>query len=65
MLNKLIKYIATNFDSATHYAQTKGVSPQHITNITSGRKPPTKDILKDIGLERIVVKKENYIELEK
>jgi len=61
MINKLKKYIANNFGSELNYANQKGFSRQHINNIVKGIKEPTKDILSDIGLEKIVDKKVSYM----
>lgn len=61
MIIKLKKYIADNFGSEYKYAKHKEFSRQHINNIVKGLKEPTKDILKDIGLEKVTTKKVSYI----
>lgn len=64
MIKKLKRYIADNYGSELAYANFKGFSRAHINSITMGNKPPTKDILNDIRLKRVVVKKESYIEIK-
>lgn len=61
MIKKLKKYIADNYGSELAYANHKGFSRAHINCIVMGNKPPTKDILNDIGLVRIIEKKESYV----
>lgn len=61
MIVKLKKYISDNFGTETNYANHKGFSKAHINAITLGKKEPTKDILKDIGLEKVTTKKVSYI----
>lgn len=61
MIAKLKKYIADNFGTEVSYANHKGFSTTHINRITLGKKEPTKDILKDIGLEKVIDKKVSYM----
>lgn len=61
MITKLKKYIFDNYGTATNYAEHKEFSKAHINAITMGKKEPTKDILNDIGLEKIVTKSVRYM----
>ena len=61
MIAKLKKYIADNFITETNYAKHKGFSVAHINAITLGKKEPTRDILMDIGLEKVINKKVSYV----
>ena len=61
MIVKLKKYIVNNHGNESGYAEHKGFSRAHINAITVGTKPPTKDILNDIGLVKVVTKTEKYL----
>lgn len=50
---KLLKHILINYRYMTRYADHLGVSKAYISAVVSGKKPPSKAILKDIGMERI------------
>ncbi len=54
MTKKLKGYIYGEFGSAKSYAEEKMITPAYVSQILRGDKPPTKDMLSDIGLVKKV-----------
>lgn len=50
MLEKLERHINSNYVHACEYAKEKGVSSQFLSAVRKGKKNPTKEMLKDLGL---------------
>ena len=50
MIKKLKGFIYSEYGTAKNYAESKGVSPAHVSAILRGVKEPTKDILDDVSL---------------
>lgn len=49
-------YIYSNYKNASEYADKKGISRAFISKVVLGKSNPTKEILKDIGLEMEITK---------
>ena len=53
MIKRLENYIYQNYKTATAYAKKKGVSSQFVSAVVRGKKEPSVDMLKDLGLVKI------------
>lgn len=53
-------YVTRNFKRQAYAAKHYGVSGAMISAVAAGVKPPTKAMLKDIGVTREIVKTEVY-----
>lgn len=57
VLTELRVHVARYHKSQNNFAAHLGVMPSFISAVMTGRKPPTKQILDDAGIERIVLYK--------
>lgn len=52
IIKKLRGYIYSEFESATNYANSKGVSKAYISAVLKGKREPNDEILSDIGIKK-------------
>ena len=62
MIIKLKKYIKDNFKNQSAYARHKGVSRAFVSAVVLGVQEPSKSMLDDINLMKIVDRKASYVQ---